>query len=263
MKTKAIWIAVLLINCLSIFSQKWNAPEWNKFRYPEIVFKNKASDTEGWRIYDSLVPNPASFIQQHALWVAQTLYFSTDDSIPDIQTVFYDFEDKEGISAKGGEPPAVQIFYSSRWVELIYKRDGTHQVLYETRGVLYHELVHAYQAQPKGCGTYADGGEFWIFTEGLADAVRFHNGFFPITDRKPGGSWKDGYRKTGYFLQWLTSKDPNFLRKFNKTGIDFETWSFDRALQFIFGENVTTDQLWDEYQAFLKISLSAEEKSSE
>lgn len=245
---------LLLLVPLGLQAQRWNTPEWRGFRFPEVQFTNKAAGTEGWRIYDSIIPAPVPFIQQHALWVARTLYWSASDPIPDVRKITYDFEDKEGISAKGGQPPVINIFYSSRWVEFSRRRDGEHGVLYETRGVLYHELTHAYQSSPKGCGDYRQGTEYWIFIEGMADAVRFHNGFFPVSDRKPGGSWRDGYRKTGYFLQWLTSKDPDFLRKFNKTGFDLEVWSFDRAMQSIFGPRVTTDALWGEYQAFLKAS---------
>ena len=86
----------------------------------------------------------------------------------------------------------------------------------------------------------------------MADAVRYHNGYFPVDSRKPGGHWMDGYRTTGFFLEWLTGKDPDFLRKFNKSVLEIVPWSFDKAMKHIFGEQVTTDSLWEEYQAFLK-----------
>jgi len=50
----------------------------------------------------------------------------------------------------------------------------------------------------------------------------------------------------------LTGKDPDFLRKFNKSVLEIVPWSFDKAMKHIFGEQVTTDSLWEEYQAFLK-----------
>lgn len=62
----------------------------------------------------------------------------------------------------------------------------------------------------------------------------------------------DGYRTTGFFLEWLTCKDPDFLRKFNKSTLEVIPWSFDKAMKHVFGDQVTTDSLWDEYQAFLK-----------
>lgn len=41
-------------------------------------------------------------------------------------------------------------------------------------------------------------------------------------------------------------------RKFNKSVLEIVPWSFDKAMKHIFGEQVTTDSLWEEYQAFLK-----------
>ena len=233
------------------WAQSWTPPEWTGFNYPEVIFNNKTTETEGWAIYSALIPDPEAFIRQHALWVAQTLYGSALDSIPQVQKIQYSFEDREGISAKGGAPPVVHIFYSSRWVEKTKTDQGLDAVLYETRGVLYHELTHAYQLEPQGIGGYKQGTEFWAFIEGMADAVRYHNGFFPVSRRKAGGHWMDGYRTTGYFLQWLTCKDPEFLRKFNASTRHIIPWSFDQAMQHIFGPDITTDSLWEEYQAFL------------
>lgn len=230
---------------------KWVDPKWRNFQFPEIEFTNMAQGTEGSDIYKRIVPDAVPFIQQHALWVAQTLYWSDQDSIPNIEKIKYTLEDKDGISAKGGQPPVINIFYSSRWVEKSELAQGDEKVLYETRGVLYHELTHGFQLEPQGIGGYKQGTEFWVFIEGMADAVRFHNGFFPVSDRKPGGSWMDGYRKTGYFLEWLTCKDPDFLRKFNKSALEIIPWSFDKAMKHVLGEQHTTDSLWSEYQDFL------------
>lgn len=248
-------ILILIVGYLlaqGIDAQKWLTPEWLPFNYPQIDFRNEAKNTKGWKIYNRIIPNPETFIQQHALEVARTLYWAASDSMPEVRKIKYSLENREGISAKGGNPPVVSIFYSSRWVEKSEDTQGDDKVLYETRGVLYHELAHAYQLEPQGIGGYIQGSEFWIFIEGMADAVRYHNGFFPASDRKPGGNWRDGYRTTGYFLEWLTAKDPDFLRKFNRTTQHIIPWSFDKALQSIFGNKVTTDTLWEEYQTFLK-----------
>lgn len=249
---KALLLATVAILTVSASAQKWETPNWKNFPFPKIAFTDMAKGTEGSAIYNRIVPNADEFIQQHALWVAQTLYWSSEDSIPNVEKIVYTLEDKEGISAKGGQPPVVNIFYSSRWVEKSETAQGDDKVLYETRGVLYHELTHAYQLEPQGIGGYVGGTEFWAFIEGMADAVRYHNGFFPITNRKPGGHWMDGYQKTGFFLQWLTCKDPDFLRKFNKSTLEIIPWGFDKAMKHIFGEGVTTDSLWAEYQEFLK-----------
>ncbi|MDR2849914.1 MAG: basic secretory family protein [Verrucomicrobiota bacterium] len=233
-------------------AQKWEAPQWAGFHYPEIRFKDEAAGTDGSRIYHRLVPDPEAFIQQHALWVAQTLFWSATNAIPDVKRIRYCLRDTDGISAKSGEPPEVSIFYSSRWIEKTAKAAGDVPILYETRGVLYHELSHAYQWVPKGCGGYSLGTEFWIYVEGIADAVRIRNGFHPIANRRPGGSWRDGYQTTGFFLDWLTVKDPDFIRKFNRSTHEIDPWSFDRSLKKIFGEKNGVDELWAEYQRFLK-----------
>ena len=93
--------------------------------------------------------------------------------MPGVEKIEYNLEDTDGISAKGGQPPVVNIFYSSRWVEKSEDSQGDDKVLYETRGVLYHELTHAYQLEPQGIGGYKPGTEFWVFIEGMADAVRY------------------------------------------------------------------------------------------
>lgn len=249
---KLLCLLSLSIITLAATAQKWTDPKWENFKFPKVDYTNKAEGTKGSDIYKSLIPNPDPFIQQHALWVAQTLYWSTEDSIPNIEKIVYTLEDIEGISAKGGQPPVVNIFYSSQWVEKSNESLGASKVMYETRGVLYHELTHAYQLEPQGIGGYVGGSVFWVFIEGMADAVRAHNGFFPITNRKPGGTWMDGYQTTGFFLQWLTGKDPDFLRKFNRTALEIIPWDFDKAMQSILGEDVTTDGLWEEYQTFLR-----------
>ncbi len=253
---KKLLVAFVLLP-LTLAAQKWEGPGMKDFVFPQVNFENKAANTRGWAIYDSIIPNPVPFIQQHAKWVAETLYWSDSDNIPRLEKINYSFEDKKGISAKSGDIPEVGIFYSSQWVERSMKDIGPKKVLYETRGVLYHELTHAYQGKPKGAGGYSPpsgdrkGTEYWVFTEGLADAVRTYNGFFDFSSRNPGGSWMDGYRTTGFFLHWLTMKDPDFLRKFNKTAFDINPWTFDLAMQSIFGPDVTTDSLWEEYQQFL------------
>ena len=92
---------------------------------------------------------------------------------------------------------------------------------------------------------------FWASIEGLADAVRAQAGYFDMSTRKPGGNWMDGYRTTGFFIQWLTTKDPDAIRKFHETARGPDEWSFDKAMKRMFGEDASIEGLWNEYQAFL------------
>lgn len=223
---------------------------WKDYNIGEIVFEDKAPHTEGSRIYHALIPEPKKYIAKQARRVLNTLYFSPADSIVPVQHLYYTLEDTDGISAKGGGNGEITIFYSSNHVEKSFVNNDTAKVDFETRGVLYHELTHAYQLEPQGIGSYGTNKTFWAFIEGMADAVRIANGGFnDATDRPKGGNYDSGYRTTGYFLVWLRDhKDPDFLRKFNRTAIEVIPWSFDGAIKKALGEQYSVDQLWQEYQ---------------
>ena len=53
------------------------------------------------------------------------------------------------------------------------------------------------------------------------------------------------------FLEWLTTKDKDFLRKFNKSALEVIPWSFDGAIKHILGNQYSIDGLWNQYQEFL------------
>lgn len=252
---KTLFFISVLILVASCYSKKNVAADkvatWDSFDYPEIDFVNKAPETEGWNIYNRLIPSPENLIKESVLGVVKTLYWSTMDSIPAIRKINYTLEDVRGISAKSGGVPEINIFYSTRWIEQSAKNGGDDKVLYETEGVLFHELVHGFQLEPKGIGSYATNRTFFAFIEGMADAVRAHNGYFPASNRKPGGNWMDGYQTTGFFLEWLTTKDKDFLRKFNKSALEVIPWSFDDAIKHVLGEKNSVEGLWNEYQEFL------------
>ena len=224
--------------------------EWKNYNVGTIHFEDKAKGTEGSRIYNSIIPNPKEYIAEQARKVLNTLYFSPKDSIVPCHNLYYTLEDTKGISAKGGGNGEITIFYSSRHVEKSFVNNDTAKVHFETRGVLFHELTHAFQLEPQGIGTYGTNKLFWAFVEGMADAVRIANGGFNNeTDRPKGGNFDDGYRTTGYFLVWVRDhKDPDFLRKFNRTALEVIPWSFEGAFKKIFGEKCNVADLWKEYQ---------------
>ncbi|MDR2956075.1 MAG: basic secretory family protein [Prevotella sp.] len=224
---------------------------WEDFKYPTINFIDKAEGTEGSKLYKTLVQNPDEYIKFHARKVAEILYYTADDQMVDVQNIRYTLEDTDGISAKGGNSPRINIFYSTRHIE-----NSAHESMYkldfETRGVLYHELVHGYQFEPKGVGNYGNNKIFWSCIEGLADGVRAESGHFDMKTRRPGGNWMDGYRTTGFFIQWLKTKDPDAIRKFHLSVRDLEVWGWDEAMKYMFGSEATIEGLWNEYQDFLK-----------
>lgn len=226
---------------------------WKNFKYPAVDFRLRDEETEGAKIYQTLVQNPDEYVKYHTQKVAEILYFSDEDPIVNIEKIRYTLKDDKGISAKGGGPPEISIFYSTQWVERSAK-ESLYKLDYETRGVLYHELTHGYQYEPKGCGHYGSPDKvFWSLIEGIADAVRTEAGLFDIaTDRKPGGNWMDGYRTTGYFIQWMTTKDPDAIRKMNKSAMALDVWSWDAAVKYVFGPETTIEGLWKEYQDYLQ-----------
>ncbi|MDR1864270.1 MAG: basic secretory family protein [Bacteroidales bacterium] len=239
-----------MIGCAGNASGQSSEKGWQDYFVGDVRFEDRAAGTEGSEIYAAIIPDPAAYIKNSALQVLKTLYFSPDDSIPKVKTIRYTLRDYSGISAKSGSGSFISIVYSTQWIEKNFVDNDTARIDYETKGVLYHELTHAYQLEPQGCGTYADGGQFWAFIEGVADAVRVANGCFRPKDRPKGGKYTDGYRVTGFFLNWLNeTKDPDFIRKFNRSAIEVIPWSFESAFKHIFGDekDCHIDALWHEY----------------
>ncbi|MBR4995102.1 MAG: basic secretory family protein [Alistipes sp.] len=227
-----------------------NTQKWKKYDVGDIRFHDKAPRSEGSKIYSELIPNPKEYIAQCAREVLATLYFSPKDEVTPVNSIYYTLEDKEGISAKSGGNGRVHIFYSTRHIENSYKGNDKDKVLFETRGVLLHELTHAYQLEPQGIGTYGTNRTFWVFIEGMADAVRIANGGFKgEQDRPKRGHYTDGYRHAGYFFVWLRDNyDADFLRKFNLSTLSVVPWSFDGAIKQVLGEEYDIETLWHQYQ---------------
>lgn len=223
---------------------------WQTYDIGHIKFRDRASDTRGSQIYHNIITNPERYIAEQARVVLSTLYFSPSDSIAPVYTLRYSLEDSDGISAKSGGGGNVAIFYSTRHVENSFADADTLRMVNETRGVLLHELTHAYQLEPQGIGHYGDSRVFWSFIEGMADAVRAVNGGFSEADRIAGGNYDDGYRQTGFFFAWLKErKHPDMLRLLNRSTLEVVPWSYEGAIKYALGDNADIDELWEEYQA--------------
>lgn len=235
---------------IAFFSKDLNKG-WDKFPYPEVVLTYEDKESKGRELYDQLVQNADKYVKYHTQKVCQILHYSQEDPLLDVDTIKYTLRHYDGISSKGGSVPTISIQYSTKYCETIGSKSLYH-LNDETRGVLFHELTHAYQYEPKNCGVYGDGGVFWAQIEGLADAVRTEAGLFDVEKlRKPGGNWMDGYKTTGFFLHWLKTKDVDAIRKFHFSARDLDTWSFDGAMKYMFGEDSSIESLWTEYQQFL------------
>ncbi len=230
-------------NYITVFSEEC----WKDMVMPTINFKNTASEKT---LYQQLVPYPEKLIHQACFDVARWLFVCPEE-MDILQNIDYTVEDNDGISAKGGQAPNINIFFSATYLEK-KKAEGLSDVelLDEIKGVLYHEVTHGYQFSPLGAGEYKAGDDFYGFIEGMADYVRYVSGYLTTADRSEGGHWNDGYKTSGFFIDWLHSKDPNFLNKLNHTAKTINPWSWDKAANEITGKTVRV--LWDEYQDDIK-----------
>lgn len=236
------------IGDISFFNRNVEA-KWEHFKYPEVHFEITDPATEGAKFYTALVQDPREYVRYHTRKVAEILFFTADDPMNTVERINYFLKDYDGVSYKDGTPAETTVVYSTRHIERS-AAESMYKLDYETRGVLYHELCHAYQFEPKGIGSYGTNKENWACIEGVADAVRTEAGLFDVKAlRKPGGNWMDGYKTTGFFIQWLTTKDPDAIRKFHLTVRDLNPWSFDGAIRSMFGQSI--EEVWNEYQEYL------------
>ncbi|MBR4434049.1 MAG: GH92 family glycosyl hydrolase, partial [Bacteroidaceae bacterium] len=224
--------------------------EWDKHLL-DIRFIDQSPESEGAKIYHTLIPDPDPYIRSVAREVMRCLYYKPTDSIPMLRRLDYIIRSDRGISAKGGGGGYVNIFYSTDHVARSFAGGDTARVDFETRGVLLHELTHAFQLEPQGIGPYGGPNKaVWEIIEGTADAVRVAcGGFHGEPDRPKGGSYHDGYRYIGYFFNWVReTKEPDFIRKMNHSCLTVVPWSWDGALEYALGPGYTIDALWHEYQ---------------
>ena len=197
-KRNLIYVTCMLIAMGACSATSKNQAEvvtdtWGKYNVGTILFEDKAPETKGSDVYHRIIPDAESYIKAQAREVLATLYNSPDDSIPTVNKIHYTLEDIEGVSAKGGGNGDVTIFYSTRHIEKSFAKNDTAKLFFETRGVLLHELTHAYQLEPQGIGSYGTNRVFWAFIEGMADAVRVANGGFDGPNARPkGGNYMDG-----------------------------------------------------------------------
>ncbi len=224
--------------------------QWNKHLLT-IDFHDRASSTKGSAIYHTLIPEPDPYIRSVAREVMRCLYFTPEDSMPVLHHLDYVLRNADGVSWKDGDDGNVSITYTTGHIERSFANNDTARVDFETRGVLLHELTHAFQLEPQGIGPYGGSNKaVWEMVEGTADAVRVAcGGFHGEKDRPKGGSYHDGYRYIGYFFNWVReTKDPDFIRKMNRSCREVIPWSWDGAVAYALGPGHTIDALWQEYQ---------------
>ncbi|WP_282014738.1 basic secretory protein-like protein [Marinifilum flexuosum] len=221
---------------------------WDNFAFPTIHFTNQTINENG-ALYKELIPNEQDFIKHACLKVCFEMFLLAND-VNQVSNITYTVKDSETISAKGGSAPHIKIDFSSSY--LVQKKNqglSDEELIREIEGVLIHEITHGYQYEPQGAGGYESGTDFYGFIEGLADYVRYVVGFTPVSKRKAGGNWNDGYNTSAFFIDWLHSKDPKFIYKFNATAKNINPWSWEEAIKTVLGADASVSALWNEYQA--------------
>jgi hypothetical protein len=184
---------------------------------------------------------PEALMETIARGVCRTLYkkASEVETITDIELLVRYAPDEIAWTAGGGEQATIMISTA----HLTRFKNGGGNVYDEIKGILYHEVTHVYQ-QDDSDGGGADGG----LIEGIADYVRFKNGFVP-EDAEPdkSGNWNDGYRTTAFFLLWMSERYQDSVYKLNLSlsSSDGKTWT-PQAFKTITGR--TVDQLWQAYR---------------
>ena len=150
------YLIILFAAMAAACVQTGESVDWKAYNVGKIIFEDQAKETEGSKIYARIIKDPEAYIAEQARDVLATLYFSPADSIPPVENIYYTLEDVDGISAKDGEGEDAYVFYSTRHIEQSFTGNNVEKVLFETRGVLLHELTHVYQLSPQGIGGYDD-----------------------------------------------------------------------------------------------------------
>ncbi|WP_444997531.1 basic secretory protein-like protein [Aliikangiella sp. IMCC44359] len=218
--------------------------DWGSVASPNIEYHN--DDSPGGKLFKQLVPNIEPYIHDIAKGVVQTLYKSPSE-VPAFSTLEFRIErwhnDPNGVAWKAGNPPRITVNVNAYHLERINNKGGN--VAEEVKGVLYHEMTHAYQ--------HFTGVELPAI-EGLADTVRYLRGYIDISNRYPGGHWTNSYKTTAFFFAWIQEEKgfPDFTYCFNQQAHPNNqgVWSWDGAMQACTGYR--TQSLWNEYQAWLK-----------
>ena len=231
------------------FYERDREEAWSGFVYPAVDFEVLDPQTEGAAIYATLVQDPGAYVRYHTRKVAEILFYSAADTMNTVGKIDYTLKDYAGVSAKSGNPAETAIVYSTQHIEKS-ARESLYKLDYETRGVLFHEMVHAFQLEPQGIPAYSQGNMSWAAIEGLADAVRTVAGYHDYATRNTNGSLMSGYQTTGFFCYWLTqTQDKDAIRNINASMRTINPWSWDAALKYALGEDANEQTLWALYKA--------------
>ncbi|MGB1199935.1 MAG: basic secretory protein-like protein [Cognaticolwellia aestuarii] len=224
---------------------------WDGFTQPDINFVKNNPDHPGQALLEQVLPDLEEQIQSISLQIAKKLYNNVTEvkvfNSVQFETGLYDFP-----AAKAGTDEHMVLLFDLQHIANVAQQ-GDDALRNEVLGVLWHELTHGYNMVPDS-GVYQAGNELHSYLEGLANYIRVDAGYL---DLQPGWieSWnQDAYNQTSLFFKWVadTHRNTDFIRLFNASADSIEGWSFDKAFKSIFGEERGIEQVFGEYQTYLK-----------
>jgi len=238
--------------------------DWASFIYPEIAIECSNLENAGYLKYIALAQKKGykdipDFVQSCCLVVAKSLYYTVDEANDhNLRNINYKLTEGGSLSYKGGSPPNIEIGFDMNYLNDFAGSHSDAVSSDEIYGVLCHELCHGYQNEPKNCGGYVAGTEYFGFIEGTADFARLETGGFnPRRYPSKGGTYKDGYNTTAFFYQWIkNARDKDFLKKMNRTAVDINPWSLDAATKALIGSSAQS--LWTLYQKAIGTPVETE-----
>jgi hypothetical protein len=252
---KKLLIMAIAISCLigqTSFGQCNISGDWTSFKPPVIKFTDKDNNTTvGAKIYNRLVTDKTAYISPVCEDIGRHIYFNGTQPLK-VDQLQYTISYYDGVSAKSGSPPNISIDFSTKHVETTWNQTQSDiAVEAEIYGILFHEMTHGYQLEPKNAGAYDGKSEFWAKIEGEADAVRIRAGYHQNRTPNAGSKkWLEGYTTTGFFYNWIANNyDVDFMKKLNLSCKTIDPWTFDKAVKQILNKDAST--LWNEYVAVI------------
>ncbi|MCW7541294.1 basic secretory protein-like protein [Aquabacterium sp. A7-Y] len=209
---------------------------------PTVVLALEDTDPQRSRLFlDVSGDNPEAFMQDIGRKVCRTLYKRASEIRTASRVKLIVRYAPGEVAWKAGDGADITVMISTAHLQSV--KNQNRDVGKEIKGILFHEMTHMYQ-QDDSDGHGADAG----LIEGIADTVRFRNGFVPDgAQPNPNGRWNDGYRTTAFFLLWLDERYDSFIYQLNRTmdTQDGKTWT-PESFKTITGKAV--DQLWTDYR---------------
>ncbi|KAF8628278.1 hypothetical protein AX15_004042 [Amanita polypyramis BW_CC] len=184
-------------------------------------------------------PNPRNLLQRCVTSVVHTLYNDIPtDSQPIVKSITLVLSLMLGVAHTTGTEQDKEIYFSLPYIQTLPPALAASEI----EGVLVHEIVHCFQYNALDT---CPGG----LIEGIADFVRLRTGLAPphwTTDKD--GNWDAGYEKTGYFLNWIETRQANagtlgFVKSLN---LAMRHKRFDPSI-FADLTQLPLDGLWDLY----------------